>query len=117
MMLIRVCSVDYYDRTSGTLALSHKSHVQGSCSLRITTVAQVNVELLLSTLGSSDTQVGEWINVIGYVENNEVGARGFKNTEIRSMSCVRIKAIMLWSAGAIRIAEYEKALRDRLSVR
>ena len=116
MMLIRLCSVECYDSTSGSLALSHKPHVRGPHPIQRTSIAQVNVELLLSTLLSTDTQVGEWVNVIGYVEDNEPRISSLKNAKAQSMSYVKVKAIMLWSAGAIRTAEYEKALRDRVSV-
>ena len=116
-MLIRVSSVDYYDSVSGTLALSHKSPARGPYPIQRTTIAQVNVELLLSTLSSTDTQVGEWVNVIGYVENKEAVAFSLKHAKVQPTSYVEIKAIILWSAGAVRIAEYEKSLRDRLDAR
>ena len=77
-------------------------------------IAHVDVDLLLSTLKSTDTQMGEWVNVIGYVENpiTSHDRRG----KLREKREVKVKAIILWSAGAVRLTEYEHALRDRLAL-
>lgn len=89
--------------------------------------AVVDVNLLLSTLQTTDTQVGEWVNVIGYVEstNGACDARrqqlhgesaqqqGGKEAARRTRGVYRVQAIMLWSAGAVRITDYERALEER----
>ena len=95
--------------------------------------ALVDVNLLLSTLKTTNTQVGEWVNVIGYLEvSNEPSAvrqqqrggesaqqRGGKEAARRTTGVYRVQAVMLWSAGAVRIADYERVLeeRKRLEVR
>jgi hypothetical protein len=51
------------------------------------------------------TQVGAWVNVIGYVR---------QNTEMRSTSKHRaslVDAVLIWSAGAIKLEDYEAAVR------
>ena len=83
----------------------------------------VNVNIVLSTLKSTDTQVGEWVNIMGYVEevprglgkgNGNGEGRGNGMGEKRGISPVRIQAIMLWSAGGLRLGEYEEAVLARL---
>ncbi|KAL8693580.1 MAG: hypothetical protein Q9218_001622 [Villophora microphyllina] len=98
-------------------ALDHgEKHAYPSGQPTVTTAA-VDVNLLLSTLKHTDTQVGEWLNVIGYVQaedgtgkrdrrdmGGQVGFRG---------NVAKVQAVMLWSAGGVRIGEYEKALEMR----
>lgn len=89
-------------------------------------IAVVDVNLLLSTLKSTDTQVGEWVNVIGYLEssNEDCDARRQQlhgesaqqqggNEAARRTRVYRVQAVMLWSAGAVRIADYERVLEER----
>lgn len=58
--------------------------------------------------------MGEWINVIGYVEYPEIPYGG--KAKLREKREVNVKAIMLWSAEAIMLTEYERALRNRLAL-
>lgn len=85
----------------------------------------MDVTLLLETLAGTDTQVGEWLNVIGYViaagdgpsagtAGREGGARG--RDDAGGKVLVRIQAILLWSAGSVKIGEYERALTERQRV-
>ena len=99
----------HYALATGTLSLNHKNtdHSQNNAT------ALVNVDLLLTELKSTDVQVGEWVNVIGYVEVFDVSSN--KKVQCPEMMC-QVKAIMLWSAGAIKLAEYECALRERLAI-
>ena len=87
----------------------------------------MDVNLLLETLKREDTQVGAWVNIVGYAEGivKEV-KRGEMNEKERDVKAeqgdgapvvyVRVQAIMLWSAGGVKIGEYEKALGERLKV-
>lgn len=83
-------------------------------------VALVDVTLLLSTLTLTDTQVGEWVNVIGYVaagENSRAGnGREAQGRDEDGRVFVRMQAVMLWSAGSVRIGEYERVLTERQRV-
>ncbi|KAL9611569.1 MAG: hypothetical protein Q9167_003788 [Letrouitia subvulpina] len=92
--------VNGYDASTGTLTVHHAyPPPPHKCA-----VALVDVNILLSTLKSTDTQTGEWINVIGYVQEREVE---LGNKE------VRVQAIMLWSAGSIKLTDYEEAVKER----
>ncbi|KAL9041981.1 MAG: hypothetical protein Q9214_003924, partial [Letrouitia sp. 1 TL-2023] len=93
-------SVNGYDTSTGTLTVHHAYPPPPHTCV----VALVDVNILLSTLKSTDTQIGEWINVIGYVQECEVKL-GHK--------AVRVQAIMLWSDGNIKLADYEKAVKER----
>lgn len=56
-------------------------------------------------LNVETTQVGAWVNVIGYVR---------QNTEMQSTSKPRasmVDAVLIWSAGAIKLEDYEAAVR------
>ena len=92
--------------------------------------ALVDVNLLLDTLKGTDTTVGEWVNVMGYVETNSTRTKvdNKKNRDhvvqngviheqqSTDISSVRVQAVVLWSAGSVKLAEYENALVTRLSL-
>lgn len=73
-------------------------------------MADVNV--ILDNLRSTDTRVGEWLNIIGYVQ--EPSDQKLRNQK-RGQS-VRVQVVMLWSAGAIKLDEYERVLAEKLAV-
>ena len=73
----------------------------------------VNLELLGDTVKRTDTQIGEWVNVIGTVEGAiTVRAEGGQKSKSKE---VRIKAVILWSAGGIKLEEYESAVERRIT--
>lgn len=115
-----------YDVKRGVLALQHACPPPPHRA----TVALVDVTLLLETLAGTDTQVGEWVNVIGYVDTvgdtgsrardtkgggDKKGGKGRDDAAERGFS-VRVQAIMLWSAGSVKIGEYERVLAERQRV-
>jgi len=51
------------------------------------------------------TQVGAWVNVIGYMRQND----GSQSTSKPRASMV--DAVLIWSAGAIKLEDYEAAVR------
>ena len=67
----------------------------------------VDVKLLLETLRSSDTCVGEWVNVMGYITQRESKPTTSGGQIIHAAA---VQAIVFWSAGSVRIEEYESAL-------
>ncbi|TAQ91447.1 hypothetical protein B7494_g181 [Chlorociboria aeruginascens] len=91
-------SVTRYSSMSAILTLEH-NYPKGNNSR-----AMVNVELLLSTLKSNETQIGEWVNVIGYIAAQQLSSL----SEVRSE--VAIQAIVLWSAGPLQLDGYERNL-------
>lgn len=79
----------------------------------------VDIHLPLSTLKPTDTQFGEWVNVIGYVTEGSPppGSSGGDKRNApkgKERMAASVQAIMLWSAGAIDVGEYERVLEDRL---
>lgn len=73
----------------------------------------VNVELLLSTLKSEETQIGEWVNVIGYIQDTRQ-PKPSKPSNIADAE-IQVQAIILWSAGALKLDDYEKSLAEQKS--
>lgn len=102
--------------SAGTLYLQH-AYPPGQDTL-ITAVVDVN--LLLSTLQRTDTQVGEWQNVVGYVQAHEDDGKWDRTDASRKAGragiVVQVQAVLLWSAGSLKIGEYEKALEMRKRV-
>ena len=96
------------------------------------TVALVDVNVVLESLKREDMQLGAWVNVMGYVgEVLREGKRGQENGQRKTVLAkkkedgvpggpravrVRVQAIMLWSAGAVKIGEYEGSLEERLKM-
>ena len=114
--------VTHYNQATGVLALQHAYPPPPSPG----STALVDVNLLLEGLRTTTTAIGEWVNVMAYVEappqrlkKNRADGRDCRRGI--SMECqraeaatVRVQAVMLWSAGAIKLAEYEAALASRM---
>lgn len=66
--------------------------------------AQVDISQLLDTVQHQDLQIGAWLNIIGYI------------TPTTSRSRSKIQAILVWSAGAINLQQYETALISRQTI-
>jgi len=113
-----------YTLSTGTLTLQHAYPPPPH---RCATV-QVDANLLLENMKSTDARVGEWLNVIGYIERGASKTQGPKDLEegsrirkrkprtedvVERGGEVKVQAVMLWSAGAIKLREYEKHLEDR----
>lgn len=102
-------SVTSYTISTATLTLGH-SFLQGT-----NVSALVDVKLLLETLKSEQTRVGEWVNVIGYV-TPEPARRKSKRADNEAAK-VHIQALMLWPAGPLDVQRYDKhvGLEERAS--
>ncbi|KAL8847295.1 MAG: hypothetical protein Q9221_007671 [Calogaya cf. arnoldii] len=119
--------VSQYDSTIGTLCLEHAYPASYA-----NVMAAVDVNLLLETLKCTDTRVGEWVNVMGYVQgaeeykagknqedkagNKDKGFRRGGGKEASEGKVVKLQAVMLWSAEGVKVWEYEKALEMRRKV-
>lgn len=68
----------------------------------------VDVTVIVETMKREDLEVGAWVNVVGYVQKS----RGKGTGSVR----VLVQAVTVWSAVAVRLGEYEKALAGRLEV-
>jgi hypothetical protein len=97
-------SVNVYDSISATLHL--KDRFASTTAPSTLGSASVNVAYVLDALNLELTQVGAWVNVIGYVRNTDDGHSGSGKA-----SC-SVDAVIIWSAGAIRLDEYEATVRD-----
>ncbi|KAL8782216.1 MAG: hypothetical protein Q9213_005582 [Squamulea squamosa] len=108
--------VSNYNVSTATLNLQH-AYPASSSNAHVT--AAVDVNIVLERLKHTDTQVGEWVNVMGYVQGVEEqrgGNKGVKYGNGKRVSegkVVRVQAVMLWSAGGVKVWEYEKALEMR----
>ncbi|KAF9880920.1 hypothetical protein CkaCkLH20_01962 [Colletotrichum karsti] len=91
--------VTSYSTVSAVLTLKH-DFPQGS-----NVTALVDVSLLLETLKSAETSIGEWVNVIGYVTPAPSGTRT-RGTS-RNPQNVAIQALLLYSAGPLNVQRYE----------
>ena len=120
--------VTRYTLSTGVLELQHAYHPPP----KIPTIALVDVNVVLEGLKREDTQVGAWINVVGYVEEVvKEGKRGQGQVQENMDSAtrngervregprvvrVRVQAIVLWNAGGVKIGEYERTLENRLKL-
>lgn len=110
--------VTKYALSSGTLTLQHAYPPPPA----VTATALVDVTLLLEGLRREDIQVGAWVNVIGYIEEAVLGKAKKMTKALMEGSAVKadntpmmkVKAVMLWSAGGVKVGEYERVLEDRL---
>jgi hypothetical protein len=94
--------VDIYDSVLATLHL--KDRFASTTAPSISGSASVNVAHVLDALNFELTQVGAWVNVVGYIRN-AVDVR-------QGSSSASVDAVLIWSAGAIKLDEYEAAVRD-----
>lgn len=97
-MLKQCYSVTKYTTKTATLTLEH-NHPVGNLLQ-----AHVDVALLVATMKSNESQIGEWLNVMGYVMNPPSKETG------QGRPAVYIQAIMLWSAGSFNLKAYEMSL-------
>ena len=111
--------VTKYDLSTGVLELQHAYPT----TFDTTVVALVDVNLLLENLKREDIVVGAWLNIVGYIEeimNKREKVRVLDGNmgqgRIPRVNLVKVQAIMLWSAGSVKIGEYEKALTERLDL-
>ena len=119
--------VTRYTLSTGILELQHAYHPPP----KIPTIALVDVNVVLEGLKREDTQVGAWINVVGYVEEvvregkrgqwqvqEKMGPATRNGERVREgprVVRVRVQAIVLWNAGGVKIGEYERTLENRLT--
>ncbi|CAD0112533.1 unnamed protein product [Aureobasidium uvarum] len=91
--------VNQYHESTALLSLFHNFP-----SSQDQQTTQVDISQLLDTIDHQHLQVGAWLNVIGYI------------TPSASKSRPKIQAIIVWSAGAINLQQYENALISRQTI-
>ena len=65
---------------------------------------------------STDVEVGAWVNVVGYVDFDSQTASPVDNRKQKGTGKeyqARVQALMLWSAGSLKVGEYENVLGQR----
>ena len=70
--------------------------------------AAVDVNLLVRTLKTNQTDVGSWINVTGYVTS--IDQRTTRPTNGSPAATVGVQALLVWAAEDLDITAYENAL-------
>ncbi|EFW20131.1 hypothetical protein D8B26_003423 [Coccidioides posadasii str. Silveira] len=119
--------VSKYTIAKGILTLEHNDSVSSpnrkgprrAPGARI----DVDVNLLLESLSHSDIDIGNWINVIGYVRPLSPAPSLVLQNEIlksgggrKKPSSVYVEALMIIPAGGIRVGEYERVLSESREV-
>ncbi|KAK2773251.1 hypothetical protein FQN52_004676 [Onygenales sp. PD_12] len=105
--------VSSYNISTGHLTLQHN---YPHTSRPIPSIS-VDVNLLLASLKSTDLQIGAWLNILGYIRQqtpstSSVRLPGASKLQQSRWSGVYIEAVMIFSAGAVDIGEYERVLQD-----
>ncbi|EKV08246.1 Telomere length regulation/capping, TEN1 [Penicillium digitatum] len=111
--------VTHYTITTGHLILEHNFPRSKIAPPSVS----VDINALLEDLIAEELRVGTWLNVVGYVRESEPvlppsllsSTPDYANRPNQRLSGVRarpvyIEAIMVFSAGAIAIGEYERIL-------
>ena len=108
----KLCSVVDYEVSTGSILLEHAFPQQ---MLPPPTVS-VDVQLVLESINAPDLQRCSWLNVIGYVRKSEQRRKRTSNPntdDIKRAPIPIVQAINIWSAGAIRVGDYEAALTNQ----
>jgi len=87
----------------------------------------VDINAVLGNITSEELRVGSWLNVLGYVRDITPPASSFSSQQDSQQPNeavptkvlprpVYIEAVMVFSAGAIALGEYERILRNAQDV-
>ncbi|KAI3342496.1 CST complex subunit Ten1 [Ustulina deusta] len=89
-----------YSTHSAQVTLQHRYPKEGG-----DVEALVDVNLLLETLKSEQTDVGQWVHVIGYLTSvNQNSPRS------KTASRIGVQALILWIAQDLDLGAYEKSM-------
>lgn len=98
LIFLTILSVEAYNGETGNLKIRERFSAASS-NIK---AANVNVDNILDSLNLELTQVGAWVNIIGYCRQSE---------EPSMEADPVVDAVIVWSAGAIKLDEYEAAVR------
>lgn len=97
-----IISVTGYSTHSATLTLQHE-YPKGT-----KTRVGADVTLLLQNLNSEQTDIGQWVHVIGYITSID---RTFAKATVGSHTeNIGVQVLVLWTARDIDISSYENTL-------
>ncbi|KAI5860102.1 CST complex subunit Ten1 [Durotheca rogersii] len=101
-------AVTGYSTQSATLTLQHE-YPKGSKAK-----VGADVTLLLQNLKSEQTDIGQWVHVIGYITSiGQALAKATTTSEIAApaaIASVGVQALVLWTAEDLDISSYEQTL-------
>ncbi|KAF8473486.1 CST complex subunit Ten1 [Kalaharituber pfeilii] len=103
--------IEAYHSVSSTLIVMHTTMYQSpfsslSSSLpRKTKTASVDITIVVEQIPIGELQIGEWVNVLGYITDMQADG-----------GTVCIQGIQIWSAGGIDLGKYERQLREKEKV-
>ena len=108
-------SIEQYDPSRGSVSLKHN---YPSSSTPV--VAEVHLDHVLESITSTTTQIGTWLNVVGFISRDEdAGCQDVQAQPKKGgrpmLKVVTVDAVMVWDAGSIKLDTYEKALEARKS--
>ncbi|OXV05674.1 hypothetical protein Egran_06558, partial [Elaphomyces granulatus] len=112
MLTQSLYSVTRYDVSAGRLILEHGYPT----NLKRPATVPVDINLLLETIKANEIQVGSWLNVLGYVREQAPQQNDSRALVPEAGGSIYIEAVMVFSAGAIHVGDYERILRDSLEV-
>lgn len=78
-----------------------------------TVEALVSITNIANTMDITLTEVGAWINVMGYFKGSDPQSKALSalaKGQTRTLS-VSLDAMMIWSAGAVKLEEYEAGVK------
>ncbi|EHA47373.1 hypothetical protein MCOR27_006913 [Pyricularia oryzae] len=103
--------VTSYATSNATLTLENTSQLgdRDSDPRQSRVQALVDVNLILQALNQEQTQPGEWVNVVGYINKSDPSSD--KRT---GRYCVKVQALLLWSAGPLSLQDYERTLSSHV---
>lgn len=97
-----------YDSTTGHLLVEHAY----PANARRVPRASVDANLVLESTKRELFSKGPWINVIGYVQHNSEALRSERPGVRGQRTITGVRAVLIWDAGAVRIEEYERAMKQ-----
>ncbi|QUC16112.1 uncharacterized protein UV8b_00353 [Ustilaginoidea virens] len=93
--------VTSYDVNTASLVLGHP-YPRGTDVL-----VAVSARLVLETMQPEATRVGEWVNVLGYVQDASA-----MDAPPPAGVCAFVEALMVWPTGPLDVRQYEKTAED-----
>jgi len=113
-----LCCTTDYDEQTGCLTVEHRYSPKGTSQMG--TNAIVDVNLILETIKRPLLQAGSWINIIGYVHSvpmkQQVSSSRSRSHGDKGFTLPKVKAILLWDAGAVQLDKYENTIEHHLAM-
>jgi hypothetical protein len=103
-------SIVHYEPAEARILLEHAYPRDANPIPRI----HVEVSLVLENIKSTTLAAGTWINVIGYTLAIPRSTHKSREDRLRlADQSVRLQAVLIWDAGAVRIGDYERMLEEQ----